>query len=292
MSSKILSLFSNIEKREEIASFVFSYLKKFGYINNDSPLSDIVKGIIAFRKMASLMEGDTIDDKLIKAMTAPRCLLPDNEHFEEANALPKWGLKKVTYALNGYDSDVTEQEWGATFEKAFSQITDVCGIAFERVNGPSNIIISLGSGAADQFDGPSGVLAWCELPSTTSYTGRIQSKFDKAETWVPFGRTGRGIYLLNVACHELLHGMGLSHTNVPGSLMNPFYDPNIEKPQSDDIMKLEMRYGKPKVNPIVPPTPIVPTPSIPSTPTSPTSIIITGKIDKIEIPGYRVQKIG
>lgn len=283
---------------------VSEYLRKFGYLDGIDELSLLKDGhgakileilsdrIRKFNRMAGLPDSDIITGKTIKAMSSPRCLAKD--HFtesEEAGTLSKWGINNLRYFLNGYDKDISKEEWDESIRVALSYGEAVCNVKFEKVENAqdANFIISLGQGARDDFDGASGVLAWCQLPPSSSFKGQLKSKFDVDETWIPKGKTGRGIYLVNVACHEIVgHGLGVSHHDVPKSLMNPFYDPAIDRPQTEDIRQLQLRYG-----PAVQSTPTVPNnPTIPLTPSNDKTIItLTGNFSKIEIPGYRVQKI-
>ena len=48
---------------------------------------------------------------------------------------------------------------------------------------------------------------------------------------------------LAVATHEIGHALGLAHTSVSGSLMEPYYNPSITTPQADDIAGIQAIYG-------------------------------------------------
>ena len=50
--------------------------------------------------------------------------------------------------------------------------------------------------------------------------------------------------MLNVACHEFGHLLGLTHSKKPGALMAPYYNPFIATPQQDDdIVRVQKLYG-------------------------------------------------
>jgi hypothetical protein len=76
--------------------------------------------------------------------------------------------------------------------------------------------------------------------------------------------------------------------------MNPVYSPTLYKIGQYEEQELVGRYGRPKNN-VPTPTNPQPTPTIPTLPpptAGKTAIIIDGTINNIEIPGYRIQKIG
>ena len=115
--------------------------------------------------------------------------------------------------------------------------------------------MSIGAGRRDQFDGPGGTLAWAQLPPGNSFNGQLLCRFDEAETWV-LNRNQRGVLLVNVACHEIGHLLGLRHSNVQTALMAPFYSPGVTKPQlKDDVTRIQRLYGRPTGNPNPPEDP-------------------------------------
>lgn len=93
------------------------------------------------------------------------------------------------------------------------------------------------------FDGAGGTLAHGFYPPANggSFAGDIH--FDLAETWkIGFG--GPGFDVFQVAAHEIGHAIGLDHTGVPASLMNPFYTEAFAGPQADDIAGAQFIYGR------------------------------------------------
>lgn len=92
------------------------------------------------------------------------------------------------------------------------------------------------------FDGAGGTLAHGFYPPANGGTFAGDIHFDLNETWkIGFG--GPGFDLFQVAAHEIGHAIGLDHTGVPGSLMNPFYTEAFSGPQADDIAGAQFIYG-------------------------------------------------
>jgi hypothetical protein len=227
-------------------------LKWLGHLSQAN--GDVEKALAAYQKFHGLAETGALDTETQRQLLLPRCGHPD---VMAAMAGPcKWPMKKVTWNQDVQLSQLSPEKVQAIFTKAYQQWADVCGlqpvwVAHEK---QANITSRQGSGRRDQLDGPSGVLAWSELPCGVQPNTQLQQVYDSAENWIES-------MLLAVACHEIGHALGLQHSTT-GNLMAPYYDPRITKPQAGDISEMRSRYG--------PPTPI-PTP----TPTG-TEIVVNG----------------
>jgi hypothetical protein len=195
------------------------------------------------------------DEMTLRAFArTPRCGVTDAESAREA--INRWGIKHLTYAIEATPNgrDLTPETATNAMVRAFASWSGVCGLTFERISNASqaNLRIGTGRGRRAGFDGPSGTLAWAELPPSDGHRGQLVCRFDLDENYV-VGQSASGVLLENVACHEFGHLLGLSHTNVAGSLMLPTYSPRVAKPQRDDIERVVARYGAPSTPPIVPP---------------------------------------
>jgi len=174
-----------------------------------------------------------------------------DEQFAAAGGVAQWRTKDLTYAVVGFLPVFTQSEYRQIVRAAFDAWENVCGIrADETTSTSANIVISAGRGRRVNFDGPSGVLAWCELPVGAN-PQQVRLMMDLDETWVT---NGNGIHVPNVLCHELGHGLGLEHIQNAKALMNPIYDVNTPRPLPPDVAQVVQRYGDPRPrNPQAPP---------------------------------------
>ena len=135
--------------------------------------------------------------------------------------------------------------WEAVANLTFVEVADD-GAAFNAPTASGDIRIG-----GHVFDGPSGVLAHAYFPPPNGTTAAGDMHFDIAEAWKN-GFGGTGIDIFQVAAHEIGHSIGLRHTAVAGSLMNPFYTEAFSGPQADDIAGAVHIYGEPVEPPSVP----------------------------------------
>ncbi len=133
--------------------------------------------------------------------------------------------------------------WSSVANVTFSEVSD-SGLAFNAPGATAgDIRIS-----AHPFDGPGGTLAHGFYPPANGSTAAGDIHFDSADTWkIGFG--GPGFDIKQVMMHELGHALGLAHTGVAGSLMNPTYTEAFLGPQADDIAGMVYLYGAPVATP-------------------------------------------
>lgn len=132
-------------------------------------------------------------------------------------------------------------------EAAFNAWSAVADITFVEVaDGGEDFNASGTSGdiriGAHNMGGPGGTLAHGFYPPVNGNTAAGDIHFDSTDTWkIGFGGTGFDIF--QVMAHELGHAIGLDHSSVPNSLMNPFYTEAFSGLQADDIAGAQFIYG-------------------------------------------------
>ncbi|MEF8721321.1 matrixin family metalloprotease [Candidatus Accumulibacter phosphatis] len=98
------------------------------------------------------------------------------------------------------------------------------------------------------FDGPFGTLAHGYFPPVNGAGAAGDIHFDTGDQWkLGFGGDPSAFDIFTVAAHEIGHALGLGHTDVPDSLMNPFYGEAFSGPQADDIAGMQYLYGPAQV---------------------------------------------
>lgn len=223
-----------------------AYLDAYGYLADAA--GNLAEAVRAFQKHFGTLEQDgNIGPKTLRAMSVPRCGLPD--HIEEAGVLRRWPARDwiknpLTYRIATWVDGIPQATQRSAFAAAWASWEAVCGIATQEVSDDEDITISTGRGRTHQFDGPGQTLAWAELPSGQG-NHRLTMRFDLDENWIT-QRGQRGILLQNVAAHEFGHLLGISHSSISSALMAPFYSESVAGPQAnDDVVQGQKRYGKP-----------------------------------------------
>lgn len=172
----------------------------------------------------------------------------DGEFANYDTVIP-WGKTDLTYRFVNGTSDITDEK--KAVRKAFALWENASVLTFTEVSSGGDIRIywktgsHLGDGAP--FDGPFGVLAHAFFPFNNPWKGDVH--FDDAETWTgaTVTNTNQPIDLVTVAAHEIGHSIGLNHSTVIGSLMEPIYAGTRRVITADDFLGGIALYG-PKGN--------------------------------------------
>lgn len=239
--------------------FALGFLKYFGYLKKgleNLSMGDFLKSIKAFQKFVGIDETGHLDQQTANVMQAPRCGIADQSPLKLQMALtgetlpaglsPKWNKSAITWCMTGFVTGLPQSVQTDIVNTSYKQWGDICGL---KISGTSNkdkadIIVDVGRGPRNQFDGPGNTLAWAYLPPGDNR--QLLLLFDLDENWAA-NVTGspREILMLNVATHEGGHTLGLEHSQVQTALMAPYYAANVSKPVSpDDVERIQKLYGK------------------------------------------------
>lgn len=234
-------------------TFAEAYLRQFSNLHEQT--GDITSLIRGAQRVLRVSDDGVIGPQTVKAMrTAPRCGCADT--FRVGGVVNQWDRRLatgsgITYAVQRYTTQLgglTQADQDDLLDLAFRQWTDVCGIVFKRIRraADANIVISSSNSTREEFGQEFGVLAWCELPQGAAFAGQVRLKFDDSERWIREGNVG--IRYLNVACHEIGHGIGLDHDpdvrDAAIALMDPMYSPDVGRPMPHfDVPQAVQRYG-------------------------------------------------
>ena len=158
----------------------------------------------------------------------------------------RWRVKNLTYKISKYPikSGLTKREVDETMKKAFGVWEKATDLKFEKKsNGKVHVDIRFerrSHGDDDPFNGECGTNAHAHAFFPV-FGGDVH--FNDDIDWTV--NTPRGTSLLMAASHQLGHSLGLSHSNVRNSLMNPFYRGYEEDITlySDGIRGIQALYG-------------------------------------------------
>ncbi|KAM3837840.1 matrix metalloproteinase-18-like [Vipera latastei] len=178
-------------------------------------------------------------------MKLPRCGISDVSEVHKA-ATGTWNKRLLTYRIKNYTPDLPRWKVDAAIAKAFRVWSDVTPLSFRKVFRPADIEILFAYGEHGDnypFDRQGDVLAHAYFPGP-GIGG--DAHFDEAEIWSEYNRVTN---LFLVAAHEFGHSLGLSHSNVIGSLMYPTYtytNPHFFRLPSNDRERIQRLYGSRK----------------------------------------------
>lgn len=172
------------------------------------------------------------------------CGVPDSLRTSELNA---WPEKKVKWAIAGALPGVSDADLKDCYAHAWGLWASICGIEPEHATNYKTAHVIL---TAKNLGGKLGVLADSHvvpegLPNNDALD--VVQRYDTSEDWYAkiTAPPQRKISLPTVMTHEIGHAIGISHIE-DGNLLQPSYDPRIDRPQAGDIREAVKRYGEPK----------------------------------------------
>jgi len=242
-----------------------TFLTQMGYLGrNREPgkMCGCTRGALRyFQKCYGIKDSGEACEATLNLIQRPRCgvpdILADSTRESGASAFTLVGCKyrtnELTYAFANGTTDLAATREQEIITEAFQVWAAVTPLSFTQVapgDRPTFLVSweRLDHGDGNSFDDSGSIsgntLAHCFFPPPCGGINAGALHFDEFERWVD-GSTPGGIRLLNVAIHEIGHGIGLKHSNVSGAIMFPFYDDDVDTLQPDDIEGIQAIYGKP-----------------------------------------------
>lgn len=251
-------------------------LIELGWLHRSAAISDeiIRAAVTAYQAWHGISGDGSVCPLTQRHLNLQRmCSCPDSMPLSES--LAKWPGNEVTCAWRGDLRSMSEKDAQAAVELSLSFINEVCGVRLRRTNDFAAANITM---EPANLDGPGNVLAQSEL-ADGSWRAK-QQQYDAAEPFINAENPRQAeIDLPRVAAHELIHALGVRHSNLPNQLMSPTYSQQIRRPQSWDIQELQSRYGPPSGGSKPPPIP-----------PKADAAVIDGFVRRIVIPGYSLVK--
>ena len=203
---------------------------------------------------------------------------PVGQYVEVGSGWPKPtdGTVKLNYVFESLTSKLEANAARSEIARALGEWARYAKLEFSEASEPAAartiaiLFASRAHGDTYPFDGPGGVLAHTFYPAPPNgepIAGDMH--LDADENW----QIGANIDLFSVALHEAGHALGLGHSDVPGSVMYPYYHLQTGL-SADDIAGIRDLYGSSEVVPpqvpVLPPAqPPAAPPSVPPPPSSP-----------------------
>lgn len=199
---------------------------------------ELAKVVKSYQKFNGLKPDGYVGEKTAHRLSRKRCGLPDFGITAPTGSQCRWPMPDVAYYHDITLPGLTDEQVKIAYDTAFGQWAAVCNLNPRRVERKevANIYARSGRGKKHNLDDRGGTLAWSELPCDVAPHIQLDQMFDEAEDW-SFNMA------VAVICHELGHALGLGHLNF-GALMAPYYDPNVTKPQDEDIEEIVKLYGR------------------------------------------------
>jgi hypothetical protein len=158
------------------------------------------------------------------------------------------GVVKMSYNHAGAPADTSIEEMEAILRKSFATIEGIADIKFDY----SGVSADPEADAANNIV----VVAWFTREGTTLATAGPSTSFD-TDAFLKLGyfpyvsgsldfNSNFGDPSVSTTVHEMMHLLGLAHSDSPVSIMRP-EDSRFNEPQADDIAALQAMYGPPDI---------------------------------------------
>ncbi|KAF6206666.1 hypothetical protein GE061_017902 [Apolygus lucorum] len=159
----------------------------------------------------------------------------DHSHHREKRYIlneNSWRRRHLKFYIDNWSRSLSQSEVVGELERTLNIWGQYGNLRFSRTANPRDAEITVGfyrgqHGDMNAFDGRGNVLAHAFFPDSRDGKGLAGDvHFDDDESW-SVGRTSDHLTdtvdFTSVALHELGHSLGLHHSPVQGSVMNPYY---------------------------------------------------------------------
>lgn len=243
---------------------VQSYLRKFGYLDKtasyDGTYDEVTKKALEdFQQNFGLTVTGVLDNKTVEVLEMPRCGVPDKPFNQREGQISsnyntigcdyQAKYRVLTYAFANSTPDIPGDGEREAIKNAFITWQKYIPIDFIEVGVLNQPMLSFewlrgNHGDGYPFDGVGNTLAHAFYPPTCGgrYAGICH--FDEDEVWA-LNSVGTNRDLETVALHEIGHLLGLTHSNIPDSVMFPTYSGKKHSLSEYDIAGIQSLYGRP-----------------------------------------------
>ncbi|MFT6295221.1 MAG: hypothetical protein ACJATW_001500 [Glaciecola sp.] len=158
------------------------------------------------------------------------------------------GVVKMSYNHAGAPADTSIEEMEAILRKSIATIEGIADIKFDYSGVSADPVADAANNVV--------VVAWFTREGSTLATAGPTSSSD-TDAFIKLGyfpyisgsldfNTNFGDPTVSTTVHEMMHLLGLAHSDSPVSIMRP-EDSRFNEPQADDIAALQAMYGPPDI---------------------------------------------